>query len=108
MQVKKIGTGNHASYSLSGSVLTVGGYALNLEERRCNPAKLVNLYLLNGEVTEKPSGVGLFMASIQIPPKKMIPEEVESEDQEDETKNIYREDALNVDDVLLMLWPINK
>lgn len=105
MQVRNIGMGNHATYEVSGTVLTINGHSIDVAARQTERPVLVNLFWLNGEITEKPSGVGLYLASIQIPAREML--SVQS-GEGDDAQTVFEPAPVNMDAVSLILWPINQ
>lgn len=105
MQVRNIGMGNHATYEINGTNLTINGHSIDVAARQTERPVLVNLFCVNGEITEKPSGVGLYLASIQIPAKEMVA--AQSGEGED-AQTIFEPVPVNMDAVSLILWPINQ
>lgn len=88
------------NWALNGNVLTVCGLTLDLEEEQQDSQARISIMCRNGEVCRGVSEGGEYIAEVVIPPRRYQLSEPEGEEA------IVEPLPLDVDTVILRLWPI--
>jgi len=102
-------------YSLDGTVLNIGGVAVNLAEEEGDQEVVITLGKCNGMVHRGLKPTCVYVAEVIIPPRKYITEEVDGppegmmlggEEEIPETHTETMPVPLDVGTVTLKVWPV--
>lgn len=109
MRIQNVNSGQKASYSLSGTVLTldvdhVKPLAIDLQERQGDVSKVVDVSL-DSSFSSLGEGVGSwYIATVDIPPKSYELYDTGNNDENGDAIMGKRVIPLNTSDVTLHLW----
>jgi hypothetical protein len=104
-----------SDYSLEGTVLTIAGIAVNLEEEQDEQEVIIAFAACDGKVHRGMMPCCQYVAEVLIPPRKYETMEVDGppanamRDDEDEAPDTHTETMpvpFDLDSVTLKLWPI--
>ncbi len=88
-------------WALNGDVLTVCGLSISLEEEQEDSQVCISIMRRNGEVCRGVSEGGEYIAEVVIPPRKY-----QSSEPSGDEEAVIEPMSLDVDTVILRLWPI--
>jgi hypothetical protein len=99
-------------YSLEGAVLNIAGIAVDIEAEQGDQEVIITFSNHNGMIHRGMMPCGEYVADVIIPPRKYETVEVEDErgedggDEEPKTRTESVPVALDLDSVILRLWPL--
>jgi len=90
---------------LDGTLLSVAGVKINLEEEEADSQVLITVSLHGGIAMRQPVAGGEYIADIIIPPRRYEPVDDIGEDGEIKTESVPL--PIDINSVVLRLWPIS-